>query len=288
MEDKMQVHTSYLICATPRSGSTFLCEVLQNTGIAGYPEEYFQALEKTGLPRDPQAYFEGLDPAERADITPYLAPFAQANPEPAQAVSAEAYLDYLATVLQRGSTLNNVFGAKIMWGYFNDLVHKFQDIPGYSEMPAPDLLSTVFPHLRYIWIRRRDKVRQAVSLWKALQTWTWRQEDLSPRPNVSAGSRKPVFHFKAIDHLVQQIETDEAAWQHYFRSYDIQPFTVEYEELTVAYEEVDLEILQFIGIPISEDFVFIEPRMRRQADALSEEWVQRYHGLKSEQGLDKA
>jgi LPS sulfotransferase NodH len=285
MEDKMQVHTSYLICATPRSGSTFLCEVLQNTGIAGYPEEYFQALEKTGLPRDPQAYFEGLDPAERADITPYLAPFAQANPEPAQPVSAEAYLDYLATVLQRGSTPNDVFGAKIMWGYFNDLVRKLRDIPGYSEMPAPDLLSTVFPHLHYIWIRRHDKVRQAVSLWKALQTWTWRQEDLSPRPNVSAGSRKPIFHFKAIDHLVQQIEADEAAWQHYFRSYDIQPFIVEYEELTVAYEEIELEILQFLGIPIPEEFVFIEPRMKRQADALSEEWVQRYHRLK---GLDKA
>jgi LPS sulfotransferase NodH len=84
---------------------------------------------------------------------------------------------------------------------------------------------------------------------------------------------------------VQQIEADEAAWQHYFRSYDIQPFIVEYEELTVAYEEIELEILQFLGIPIPEEFVFIEPRMKRQADALSEEWVQRYHRLK---GLDKA
>jgi len=34
-------HTSYLICATPRSGSFLLCETLKDTGLAGNPEEYF-------------------------------------------------------------------------------------------------------------------------------------------------------------------------------------------------------------------------------------------------------
>ena len=37
----METNTSYLICATPRSGSFLLCEALKNTGIAGNPEEYF-------------------------------------------------------------------------------------------------------------------------------------------------------------------------------------------------------------------------------------------------------
>ncbi|MCA9930706.1 MAG: hypothetical protein KC419_19610, partial [Anaerolineales bacterium] len=32
---------SYMICATPRSGSTLLCEALRNTGLAGNPDEYF-------------------------------------------------------------------------------------------------------------------------------------------------------------------------------------------------------------------------------------------------------
>ena len=34
--------SSYLICTTPRSGSTFLSEALASTGVAGRPEEYFQ------------------------------------------------------------------------------------------------------------------------------------------------------------------------------------------------------------------------------------------------------
>src|SRR4028118_1421898 len=50
--------TSCLICATPRSGSTFLSEVLRNTGIAGCPEEHFEVLLETGRPRQPRDYFQ--------------------------------------------------------------------------------------------------------------------------------------------------------------------------------------------------------------------------------------
>ena len=42
-------HT-YLICATQRSGSTLLCELLKQTGVAGRPEEYFEAQFETGVP----------------------------------------------------------------------------------------------------------------------------------------------------------------------------------------------------------------------------------------------
>jgi LPS sulfotransferase NodH len=51
---------SYLVCATPRSGSTLLCETLEQTGIAGRPREYFEALKETGVPRRPREYFWGL------------------------------------------------------------------------------------------------------------------------------------------------------------------------------------------------------------------------------------
>lgn len=35
------VRLSYLICATPRTGSNFLCENLQAVGVAGRPDDYF-------------------------------------------------------------------------------------------------------------------------------------------------------------------------------------------------------------------------------------------------------
>ena len=46
---------SYLVCATPRSGSTLVCRALSETGVAGRPEEYFEALLHSGRPREPHA-----------------------------------------------------------------------------------------------------------------------------------------------------------------------------------------------------------------------------------------
>ena len=36
----------------------------------------------------------------------------------------------------------------------------------------------MFPDLTYVRVVRANKIRQAVSLWKAVQTATWREVDL--------------------------------------------------------------------------------------------------------------
>ena len=52
MVNRMPAPTvSYLICSTPRTGSSLLCDALTATGVAGRPEEYFQFRARTGYPR---------------------------------------------------------------------------------------------------------------------------------------------------------------------------------------------------------------------------------------------
>ena len=140
----MQPYSSYLICATPRSGSTLLCEALTNTGVAGFPKEYFETLKDTGLPRRPQEYFETWDNSEIAEL---LGEYSQFNEESVELVKWDGpnYSDYLAKTFEEGTTPNGVFGAKLMWGYFDDFVSNLRLIPDYSNMPAQELLTTVFP-----------------------------------------------------------------------------------------------------------------------------------------------
>jgi trehalose 2-sulfotransferase len=184
-------------------------------------------------------------------------------------------------VLAEGTTSNGVFGAKVMWGYFDDFINNLRTIPSFKELPTPTLLSTAFPHLRYIWVTRNDKLRQAISLWKAIQTWTWREDESSTPRDQSVHPKKELcFHFQAIDHLRQQIVENERAWQSYFDASAIEPLQVTYEDLSENYEATTVQILRYLHIPISECTVFAERRMKRQADALSEEWVARYHHLK--------
>src|SRR5690242_11782657 len=103
---------AYLVCATQRSGSTLLCELLKGTEVAGVPEEFFEALRSTGMPRQPRQYFDGsgLD-----DVVAGLPPLQDGHPE--KPGDFEGWFTY---AIQRGTTSNGVFGAKMMWNYFDD------------------------------------------------------------------------------------------------------------------------------------------------------------------------
>ena len=266
--DRMEPHISYLVCATPRSGSTFLCAVLANTGIAGHPEEYFQP--PFVLPQD---YFETEKSSSVVDLLSESWPDS-ATVQPTGWDGAN-YADYLSKVMEEGTTFNGVFGAKLMWGHLNYFIDKVQTIAQYKELAVPDLLSAVFPNLHYIWVKRQDKLRQAVSLWKAIQTWTWKAGG-APEGEFSSLQREPRFHYEAIDFLLQQLADHEAAWQKYFEANGIEPFTAVYEEWVPKYEATARSILQYCHIPIPVTLVISEPDMQRQADAISEEWVRQY------------
>jgi trehalose 2-sulfotransferase len=270
----VQPHSSYLVCATPRSGSTLLCEGLTNTALAGRPKEYFEALRHSGLPRRPKEYFTDFNDGEVLDL---LGEYSTVDTLPKRFARGEEYARYLSHVFEEGTTPNGVFGAKIMWGHLDDFTANLREIAAYRDLPMPELLATVFPGLRYIHMTRRDKVRQAVSLWKAIQSSTWAQEG----PSTPEAACKLVFHFGAIDHLLQQLVSHEDAWQRYFTENNISRFHVIYEEFVESYEQTSLEILSYLHIDTPEHLVFSERRMKRQANALSEDWVQRYHALKS-------
>jgi trehalose 2-sulfotransferase len=264
----MRPHTCYLVCATPRSGSTFLCSVLANTRIAGRPEEYFQI--PIVLPQD---YFETKGSTGVAELLSGSWPDSE-SVEPAVWDSAN-YADYLAQVMEEGTTPNGVFGAKLMWGHLDYFIDNLRGIAQYRELAVSDLLSAVFPNLHYISVRRQDKLRQAVSLWKAIQTWTWKAGE-PPEGKFSYLQREPRFHYDAIDFLLQQLAVHEASWQQYFAANGIEPFTIDYEEWVPTYEATARSILQYCHIHIPENLVISESDMQRQADALSEEWVRQY------------
>jgi LPS sulfotransferase NodH len=141
-----------------------------------------------------------------------------------------------------------------------------------------DLMQSVFLNLHYIWIKRNDKVRQAISHAKARQTNVWTMVT-ETEPQLTT---KPAFSFKQIDFMVQQLEAQEAAWQKYFAANHIQPFIVVYEDFVQNYEDTAIEILKYLGIPGAEYVEFSPMRMRKQADKESEQWVQRYHHLKTQ------
>jgi LPS sulfotransferase NodH len=265
---------SYLVCATPRSGSTLLCHLLDQTGVAGRPQEYFEALRHSGVPRRPEEYF---DRERHANIVERLA-FREMPDEPRLSApnplwSPETYDRYLAWALEQGTTANGVFGAKLMWGYLGDFARLLRGIEGLGALAVPQLLQAVFPGVRYVQITREDKVRQAVSLWKAVQTQAWRREGGS----ASEPTIEPEFSFRAINYLVRMLTAHDASWDAYFLGLGHEPLKVSYEELAAAPAPVVTRVLEHLEIDVPADWAIDAPRLEVQADALSENWVRRVH-----------
>jgi trehalose 2-sulfotransferase len=263
---------SYLVCATPRSGSTLLCDLLDQTGVAGHPEEYFEALLHSGLPRRPHEYF---DPDRHVNIVERLAFREMPDREstPSELWRPESYDRYLAWAVEQGTTPNGVFGAKLMWGYLGDFAELLRGIDGMAGLTVPELLTRAFPDVHYVRITRQDKIRQAVSLWRAVQTQAWQRE----RDQRESRAVEPVFSFRAINYLVRLLTAHDASWDAYFLGLGHQPLTLTYEELAEAHQPVIRRVLTHIGIDPPAELKVERPRLTIQADDLSEQWVARIH-----------
>jgi len=250
---------SYLVCATPRSGSTLLCETLKATRVAGNPEEFFEAMPETGEPRRPLDYLAGLDDPEAlalvADAPPHTAP-------PYSDVrDAGDYAEHIARVREWGTTPNGVFGAKIMWAHLEDLARRL----GADDRHA--LVDRLFDCPRLVWVRREDTVRQAVSLWRAMQTQSWRAEN-------ETASGEPRYSFAALHHLVELLEAHDAAWDRFLAAAAEPVLSLSYEEIAADPGGAVRRTLEHIGGDAAQ--LAVLPRMRRQADERSDAWAERY------------
>lgn len=77
-----------------------------------------------------------------------------------------------------------------------------------------------------------------------------------------------------MNHLKLRIDEHNAAWQDFFDGCGVEPLKVVYEELVEDHQVTVLRLLDDIGV--RENFAVEKPRMKRQADELSKEWVSLY------------
>jgi LPS sulfotransferase NodH len=251
--------TSYLVCATPRSGSTLLCETLRDTGVAGNPLEFFEAVPETGVPRRPLDYLRGIDDPEALALVQDAPPH---EPPPYSDLRGlGSYQEHLERVRRAGTTPNGVFGAKIMWAHLEDLARQL----GSGDLHA--LVDEEFGRPRFVWVRRADTVRQAVSLWRAMQTQSWRAEN-------ETATGEPRYSFAALHYLVELLAGYDAAWGRFLAAATTPVLTLTYEEVAADLGAAVRRTLEHIGIEAAG--LDALPAMRRQADERSDAWAARY------------
>ena len=84
-------------------------------------------------------------------------------PEYSSLAGIDDYGDHLTASIERGTTPNGVFGAKVMWGH----------LPDFAALAGSDPAALFDSGPTYVWVCRADTVHQAMSLWRALQSQAW-------------------------------------------------------------------------------------------------------------------
>jgi len=235
----------YLVCATPRSGSTFLSNALALTKLAGNPAEFFLPFERARLEKE---------------------------------WGVSGFSDYTARLVRETMTPNGVFGFKVMLPELEAIL----DECGVAGGNGQEALNVLLPNLHYVHVMRRDKVRQAVSVIKARQSNVWHVEKGGRPVGISGvkGSGKLRFSFREIYHTVDTLETQDRLWQRHFRDNGITPYAVVYEDFVEHYGAALCGLLRdFLGIKEYENHLLPESKTVKLSDAVSERWVVRYRRM---------
>jgi LPS sulfotransferase NodH len=243
---------AYVICTNPRSGSWLLSEGLTATGVAGCPREWF------------------TDQEERYQ----RAQWAAAGWDGASALS------YASRAVTEGSTRNGVFGLRLHYYQLAEVGSQLSRIDGYRDLPVEKVLPAAFPEIRYIWLTRKDKARQAISYYRACQTDVWWRLEPGDPPTESA--QDLTFDPVAIAELEQLVVANDAKWQSFLARCGADPLVITYEELGVDYAGTISRILRWLGVGEQSEARIPPPRLRRQADQLTESWLARYAAFKAQ------
>lgn len=241
---------AYLICGTPRSGSTLICEMLARSGVAGRPHSYFREVD-IGY----WAELWGVDTSDGLE-TPA---FDRA---------------YLAAMREVGSAGTGVFGLRIMWPSLADASRRLGRALG-GEGDVARRLEESFGSLLYIHLSRGDKLGQAVSLVRAQQSGLWH---LNADGSVLEGEEErpdPVYDGRRIAEVLDELERDDSAWNGFFAERGIEPLRLTYEGVTAAPQQALAGIFARLGLDQGIAHGMAVPTAK-MADATSHEWVERF------------
>jgi LPS sulfotransferase NodH len=241
---------SYIICSTPRSGSTLLCGLLAGTGLAGEPDSYFMG------DLDPVWVKEwGLPPSEKRDAPGYAA-------------------DCLDAAVRAGRGRSAVFGLRLMQRDLARLLGLIGEAhPGLSADKAR--LEAAFGETRFLHLSRADKLAQAVSLVRAEQTGLWHVAPDGRELERLAPPKPPQYDFARIAQTLARLEEQDAAWLRWFAGQGLEPLSLTYEDLAADPAGTLLQVCRFLEIPAPSEGG-PSPSVAKLADEVSETWMRRF------------
>lgn len=246
----MKRFESYIICTSPRSGSTLLCKLLSNTGLAGVPNSHFH---------DPSIAewlkYYGLDHVVYT-----------AQQDALNAVFTAAY--------EYGKGDTDVFGLRMQRRSFDFFMQQLNVL--YPTLASDkSRMEAAFGKTLFIHLTRENKLDQAISYVKAKQSGLWHRAPDGTELERLSEPRELAYDAKAIAEQLDASLKMDVEWEEWFKDERIEPMRVTYDELSSDPHTTLSRILISLGAdpkPFAADTLPVA----KLADATNQEWAAQY------------
>lgn len=228
--------TRYAVVCTARSGSTWFCHLLQNTGILARPTEHLRP-PVIFMVRHRRRFGIGL--ARWADL------------------------------LMRVRQEDGIFGTKIVDDFVDDLAPHVEadDIEGLKDLSLSS---------RFIHFERRDKVAQAVSKYMAMKTSIWHLRDNDAVDGYRMEKESVAYDGPELKRIHDELVRNEERLRNALKPYGNRVLHLTYEDATHdPAASVSMACRHVLG-HIPEGLEIVHERYFRMADAVNAEMAARF------------
>ncbi|MBL1437933.1 MAG: sulfotransferase [Rhodobacteraceae bacterium] len=243
-------YDSYIICTSPRSGSTLLCKLLAETGKSGNPNSHFH----------------------NPSLASWLETYGFHNSEFSTEQDAlSAIFDAART---RGTANTGIFGLRMQRTSFDFFMQQtaalFPGLQGDAER-----IQAAFGHTLLIYLTRPNKLDQAISRVKATQTGLWHMAADGSELERQSEPKKPHYDADAISHHLAELSELDDAWKTWFKRERLKPLIISYDDLSSNPRKTLGVILNALGLKNSTAQSLIPPT-KKLADEVNRIWADRF------------
>ncbi len=244
------LYQSYIICTSPRSGSTLLCKLLEATGHSGHPGSHFH----------------------QPSIAAWLATYGLSDHHFADPVARLAAIFEAAR--QTGTGTAGMFGLRLQRHSFDFFMQNLAILHPNHPNDA-DRIHAAFGRTLFIHLTRDNKLDQAISRVIAEQSGLWHKAaDGSELERLSA-PQTPTYDEARISEHIATLTAYEAQWQAWFDQQRLSPVRVSYDDLSHAPTQQLACILDALGLDpaLATDVTVPTAKL---SDQTNQAWAQRY------------
>ena len=172
-----------------------------------------------------------------------------------------------------------VWSRTLFYTHLRELIDRYRELKGFPEdMRDIDVLRETHPGIKFIYLYRKNRLRQSISYVKAKQSGVWELRKNSESSNFE----NYAYDRAEIDEMIKILNRENSGWRKWFEDNEIELLGLMYEECVKFPVDTLKRCADFLDadVAISQERLDISMQNplfpKKQSDKTTHTWLKKY------------